>query len=136
MEATGLVEQNRLALAKGLTEAALNARLVPNVAPFVQKYASPAGQTPTFDASMDQALFMANGPLVRSWLVDRPGSLVNRLAKLKGDALADELYLSVFSRPADAEERREVAEFLRARPGAYGELAWALLASTEFRFNH
>src|SRR5262249_49561896 len=57
MEATGVVETNRLALAKGATEAALHGRLLPNVTPFVQKFSSPAGQAQTFDASMDQALF-------------------------------------------------------------------------------
>jgi hypothetical protein len=136
MEATGLVETNRLALGKGATEAAINARLAGNVTPIVQKFAGPANQAETFDARMEQALFIANGTLIRSWLADRPGSLTNRLAKLKGDAVADELYLSVFVRLPDAEEKKEVAEFLKERPGAYGDLAWALLASTEFRFNH
>jgi hypothetical protein len=136
MEATGVVETNRLALGKSATEAALNARLTANVTPFVQKFASPQGQAQSFDARMDQALFLANGALVRSWLVDRPGSLVNRLAKLKGDALAEELYLSVFSRQPDAEEKKEAADFLKQRPAAYADLVWALLASAEFRFNH
>jgi hypothetical protein len=136
MEATGLVETNRLALGKKVTAAALHARLAPNVAVFVRAFGGPAGKAESFDARMDQALFLANGPTVRSWLVNRPGSLVGRLAKLSGNALADELYLSVFTRLPDDEERREVAEFLARRPGAHADLAWALLASTEFRFNH
>src|SRR4051812_5972664 len=110
----------------------ISARLSPNVGTFVRTFASPAGTAQSFDARMDQALFLANGPTVRSWLVDRPGSLVGRLAKLSGAALADELYLSVFTRLPDDEERRETAEFLARRPGAYADLAWALLASAEF----
>lgn len=136
MEATGLVETTRLGLGKGATEEAIHSRLLPNAGPIVQKFASPQGQAQTFDARMDQALFIANGTQIRGWLVDRPGSLINRLAKLKGDAIAEELYLSVFTRSPDAEEKKEVAEFLKARPTAHADLVWALLASTEFRFNH
>jgi hypothetical protein len=136
MEATGLMETNRLGPGKNASAAVLQARLAPNVAVFVRAFGSPAGKAESFDARMDQALFLANGPTVRSWLVNRPGSLVGRLAKLSGNALADELYLSVFTRLPDDEERREVMEFLARQPGAYADLAWALLASTEFRFNH
>jgi hypothetical protein len=134
MEATGFIDTNRRALGKNANESTINARLAGNVAPFVRAFASPAGQAQSFDARMDQALFVANGPTVRGWLADR-GGLLGRLTKLSGD-VADELYLSVFSRLPDAEERKEVAEFLKKRPGAHGDLAWALLASTEFRFNH
>jgi hypothetical protein len=136
MEATGLVETTRQALGKKPNPAVLQARLAPNVAVFVRTFASPAGKAQSFDARLDQALFLANGLTVRSWLVNRPGSLVGRLAKLSGAAMADELYLSVFTRLPDDEERREAADFLARRPGAYADLAWALLASTEFRFNH
>ena len=79
---------------------------------------------------------MSNGPIVRGWLTPRPGNLVARLQKLPGDAVAEELYLSVLTRLPDAEERRDVAEFLARRPGTFADLVWALLASTEFRFNH
>src|SRR5262249_55974518 len=58
MEATGVVEQNRAALGKGATEAAIHARLAPNVVPFVQKFGSPASQAQSFDARVDQALFL------------------------------------------------------------------------------
>src|SRR5207247_110739 len=123
-------------MGKKQNAALLQARLAPNVAVFVRAFGGPAGKAESFDARMDQALFLANGPTVRSWLVNRPGSLVGWLAKLSGSALADELYLSVFTRLPDDEERRDVADFLAQRPGAYADLAWALLASTEFRFNH
>ena len=48
----------------------------------------------------------------------------------------DELYLSIFTRLPDDEERKEAADFLARQPAGHAELAWALLASTEFRFNH
>jgi hypothetical protein len=136
MEATGLVETTRLGLGKKATASAIQARLAGNVAVFVRAFGGPAGKAESFDARMDQALFLANGSTVRSWLSNRPGSLLGRLQKLSGNALADELYLSVFTRLPDDEERREVSNFLARRPGAHADLAWALLASTEFRFNH
>jgi hypothetical protein len=133
MQATMATENIRAGLGNKATEALMYARLAPQVPPFVQTFGSPAGTTEGFDARLDQALFLANGPLVRAWLV---GALAPRLKKLSGDGLADELYLSIFSRLPDAEERKETADFLARRPAAIADLAWGLLASTEFRFNH
>jgi hypothetical protein len=132
MEATGLTGSIRTGLGKAANEASLYARLSPNVPIFVRAFGSPAGTAQSFDARMDQALFLANGPIVRGWL----GSLTTRLKNLSGDARADELYLSIFSRLPDAEARRETTEFLARRPDGIADLAWGLLASTEFRFNH
>ena len=68
------------------------------------------------------------------------GSLTDRLAKLTdSNALADELFLSVFSRPATADEKKDVANALKAsdRATAISELVCrGMLASSEFRFNH
>jgi hypothetical protein len=48
--------------------------------------------------------------------------------------------MSVLSRPATAAEKNDVAQYLAARPSdkpaAVQQLAWALLTSAEFRFNH
>ncbi len=135
-EATGLTQTTRLGLGKGLTEEALHARLAPLVPTFTRAFGAAAGSPDSFDARIDQALYLANGPTVRGWLVSRPGSLLARLEALKGDALAEELYLGVLSRRPDAEEKAEVAAFVKERPKALADLAWALLASAEFRFNH
>jgi hypothetical protein len=140
MQATGLTDAERLALGKGATEAVLHARLAGNLTPFVQAFGARPGHPEAFDARVDQALFLANGPLVRSWLAPRPGNLTFRLAKLAGaDAVAEEVYLSVLTRLPEAEERKEVADFLAGRgdrPAALQDLVWALLTSAEFRFNH
>jgi hypothetical protein len=54
--------------------------------------------------------------------------------------VAEELYLSILTRRPSDEERNEVIDYLKSRDkdraAAFGELAWASLASTEFRFNH
>jgi hypothetical protein len=81
--------------------------------------------------------------------------LIGRCAAISdSSAVAEELYLSVLSRRPTTQERAEVASYLaerdrttklsktenqnpaQERAAALRELAWGLLASTEFRFNH
>lgn len=142
MQATGLTDAERKALGKKATEAAVYARLGANVAAFVRVFGGTAGQPEEgFEATLDQTLFLQNGVLLRGWLAPRPGNLADRLGKLEdAKAVAEELYLSVLTRYPSAEERKEVAEYLSGRradrAAALQELAWALLTSAEFRFNH
>jgi hypothetical protein len=141
LQATGQTGAQRLALGKAATEAALFARLSPSAAAVVNVFASPAGAAESFDARVEQALFVANGGVVRAWLAPSANTLTSRLNALADSGkVAEELYLSVLTRLPDAEERKEVADFLAARPGdraaAVQDLAWALVSSTEFRFNH
>jgi hypothetical protein len=140
MQATGLIDVERQAV-KG-NETALVAKLAGNEPTFVTLFGNQPGEPSDlgFQATLDQTLFLANGAVVRGWLAPRAANLTDRLAKLKNvDELADELYLSVLTRLPSAEERKDVADFLsRAadRNAALPDLAWALLASAEFRFNH
>ena len=143
MQATGLADSERQALGKNLTEPALQAKLSGNIAPFINAFGSQAGQPEDqgFDATIDQTLFLRNGALIRGWLAPRAGNLMDRLSRLLDPgAIADELYLSVLTRLPGEEERKEVAECLQRRtadrPAAVQDLAWALMASAEFRFNH
>jgi hypothetical protein len=85
-----------------------------------------------FQPSMTHSLFLMNDRLVLDWLKPADGNLTSRLAKLSGDAVADELYLSVLTRLPVAAERKEVASY----KGNVADLVWALIASTEFRMNH
>ena len=85
--------------------------------------------------NLDQTLFLKFGGAVRGMIAPRTGSLTDRLAKLPdANALAEELFLSVYSRTATADEKKDVAEALKTT--ALNELVWSLLASAEFRFNH
>jgi hypothetical protein len=143
MQATGLADSQRQALADKLNEATLHDSLAGNVASFVSTFGGVAGQPDTrFQATLDQALFVNNGNPLRDWIAPRAGNLVDRLAKLTDAAAAsDELYLSVLTRLPSDDERRELTEYLNNRPvaertAALQELVWALLASAEFRFNH
>jgi len=94
-----------------------------------------------FAPTVKASLFLMNEQTVLGWLERKPGNLVDRLAGMDNDGqLADELYLSVLSRRPNDEERQEVVKFLTKRSEnrerALSQIAWALLASTEFRLNH
>ena len=92
------------------------------------------------DPSLKAALFVLNDPVILGWLSPQPGNLVDHLTKLADKDVADDVYLSVLTRLPTADERTDVAAYLRKhapdRPAALGRLAWALLASAEFGVNH
>jgi Protein of unknown function (DUF1553)/Protein of unknown function (DUF1549) len=143
LQATGQLDADRKALAPKATEAALYARNVGQVTPFINLFAGQPGEPANgdFQATLDQTLFLRNSPAVRNLLTPRPGDLAERLNNMKEAVpLADELYLSVLTRYPSPEEARDVSEYLARHPGdhptAVQDLIWALLTSAEFRFNH
>ncbi|HZK82702.1 MAG TPA: DUF1553 domain-containing protein [Humisphaera sp.] len=109
---------------------------------FVAAFGSPAGEAEVeFAPSVAGALFVSNEKFIVAWLQPAPGNLAGKLVKMEDSkALADELYLSVLTRPPTDDERADVAAFMSKhaseREKAVGELEWALLASTEFCVNH
>lgn len=140
-QATGTTDAERLALGKNATDATLDARLAPRVAPFRNVFGGQPGAPDTgTTTTLDQTLFLKHGPVVRGLIAPRAGNLTDRLVKLTDpDATADELFQSVLSRRPTDEERQDVTALLKAspaRPAAVAELVWALVASAEFRFNH
>ena len=73
----------------------------------------------------------------------RPGgsNFATRYLGVAGDgAVAAGAFLTGFSRTPDADEKADVAAALAGRADdravAIAELLWAMLSSTEFRFNH
>lgn len=97
--------------------------------------------TEGFQASVNQALYIGNAPDVLGQLAPSGGNLAAALVSMSDPgAVADEAFVAVLSRPPSDEERDEVAAFLLPRsadrPQAIAELVWALLSSSEFRFNH
>lgn len=136
------LDPKREALGKQLVEETVADQLASSVEPFVNRFARGPGQPQEDrDPTVHQALFLANGYPVQGWLTPSGSYLVGRLVAMKDPgAIAEELYLAVRTRRPTAVERDEVAHHL-SRPGAersqaLKELAWALLASSEFRFNH
>lgn len=109
------------------------------LAEFIRLYGGLPGQD--FQATVNQALFFGNGSVLSTWLKPAPGNLLARVQEKKEPtAVADELYFAIFARPATADETTAISDFLKDRtddrPVALAELTWALLASSEFRFNH
>ncbi|MCP4170768.1 MAG: DUF1553 domain-containing protein, partial [Fuerstiella sp.] len=123
-------------------EAAAVVSLTEAVAGFVKLFAAEQGQPQDdFFATVDQALLFANGSQIRTWLAPSGENLTGRLLKIETpDGVADELYLSTLVRKPTADEITDVSEYLAARGDkkteAVQELAWALMTSAEFRFQH
>lgn len=87
------------------------------------------------------ALFLMHDASVIAWIKPEGENLSARLMKLDdAAALADELYVSVVSRPPTEEEKQAVADYLAGkidqRERAVSNLIWSLLASNEFCANH
>ncbi len=163
MQALGLVDQQCAALAEQakkdaeakpdlspdqraaeearLLEARIDEKLRGNVKPFVAQFGQQPGQAPSFQSTVNQALFLANGGELTGWLKPGGNNLTERLAKIEQPAeLADDLYLTVLTRRPTAEEQAQVAAYCAAtkddRAAAARDMVWALVTSAEFRFNH
>lgn len=141
MQATGFTDAERLTLGKKLDDATLQARLAGNLAPIRNMFGTRPGEPEDgFAATLDQTLFLKHGGMIRGLIAQRQGNLLDRTLKLSDNAaVADELFLSIFTRPATPEEKQDIAEALKGqsnRLAATAEIIWALIASAEFRFNH
>jgi len=110
-------------------------------ASFLRAFAN-AAKEPELRASpsLRGALFLRNNTTVLWALQPRKGNLVERLSALQSpDALAEEAYLSIFSRLPTEEERRDVQAILNPtadRGKTISQLVWAMTASMEFFTNH
>ena len=149
MQATGnlaLAEQAAEKPKEGATPPAEGAPAIPKFAEVLAKFESAFANPPMepeveFKPSVKSALFLSNDMFVLCLLEPRPGNLVDRLTKIEqADSLADELFLSVLSREPSADERSMVHDYLQRRSDnrdqALKNLAWALMASSEFCLNH
>ena len=135
-------DQTVVAKRRAAAKAAAIKTLEKTVASFVKMFAAEAGQPQDdFFATVDQALYFANGGPIRSWLSPSGDNLTGRLLKLETDAeLANELYLATLVRNPTNEEVKDIANYLAARGDskkeAVQELAWGLITSAEFRFQY
>ncbi|MCA9036664.1 MAG: DUF1549 domain-containing protein [Planctomycetaceae bacterium] len=130
-------ERNRIILT-AINTGVIN-RLRPTSRQFVTYYGGLPGED--FQATAGQALFFGNSSIINEWLKPTSDNLTGRLATMSDDDdIAEELYLSVFSRHPTSEERLEIKSILAEHPDQRGkmlnEIIWAMLSSTEFRFNH
>jgi len=110
-------------------------------AKFLRAFANQAREPEeSFAPSLKAALFLLNDDLVQDWLTPRPGNLLDAAAKEDDAKAVAELYLRILSRkPSEieaAEAKAYLAKNAARRSAALKNLAWALLASTEFCVNH
>jgi hypothetical protein len=91
--------------------------------------------------TLRSALFLRNGDQVQWALRPREANLIDRVLKLPDAcAMSDELYLSILTRLPDRDEAAAFADWLQKHESdkaqAVGDMAWALLSSTEWFVNH
>jgi hypothetical protein len=95
----------------------------------------------THEPGVAQVLHILNSPAIHGKLSDDTGRLT-QLLKQKADdgSLVEELYLTFFSRLPTDEERKLAVEYLAKdkakRREAAEDLAWSMMNSLEFVFNH
>jgi hypothetical protein len=98
--------------------------------------------TDDFQIGVSEALLFSNNDrLLQDLLGDGGDRLMGRLKQIKDEkALIDTAVRAVLSRPPTAEEGKLLGEYLKKRedrpPDAARQIVWALLTSSEFRFNY
>ena len=138
LRATGNFERLQQATVDGKPNAELTELTRRFVAAFANEPREPEDQ---INPSVKGALFSLNDDLVLQLLSRRSGNLIDRLLAMTSDELlADELYLSVFTRRPNNEERNELVAWLTKhndrREKAIANWAWSMLTSMEFVVNH
>jgi mono/diheme cytochrome c family protein len=94
---------------------------------------------PEYNATLQQALFLSNSPVLESLLQPRPGNLAERLAGLADDPTrVKTAFQTVLGRNPDRDELRASVAYLQEHPGQGGrsQFLWALLSGAEFQVNH
>ena len=97
--------------------------------------------TDNFQVGVAEAMLFANNDKLEKELFPSSNSLAERLAKEPTSAKRAELAVrAVLGRSATAEEIEAIGSYLDRRAdrsaAAYRQVVWALLATSEFRFNH
>jgi len=91
------------------------------------------------EPSASQILNLLNSPQIQAKL-GHPDGTVSTLVRMvpSDDPLVDKLYLTFYSRFPSPDERKVAVEHLKKtdRKAAAEDLAWAMLNSLEFLFNH
>jgi hypothetical protein len=107
--------------------------------PLTSAFATTSGET---QIGVAEALFFSNGKQIENELLaDATDRLLGRLKQTPGSTeLIDLAVRTVLSRPPDDDEIRTLGAYLGQRTDrpddASQQLVWALLTSSEFRFNH
>jgi hypothetical protein len=112
---------------------------------FLQVFGQPQRELPcecerSTDSNLSQALQLINGPTVHNKLRSDSGNVHQWITQGKTDAeIIDLLYLTALSRPALPEEQQTAQNHVKAnedRTRALEDVAWAVINSKEFLFQH
>ena len=95
----------------------------------------------TREPSVSQVLNLLNSTEIQAKLTHEGGTVAKFARDIKDDGkLVEELYLTFFARRPSADETAVGVKHLKKYPdnrrAAAEDLAWALMNSTEFVFNH
>lgn len=92
------------------------------------------------EPSLGQALALIGSPVIDQKLAAKDSYVAELVADRRPlAAVADDLFIRVFGRPARPDEVDKVRRFLESQPdrrSAYQSLLWSFLVSAEFMFNH
>ncbi len=92
------------------------------------------------EPSVAQVLNLLNSPEIQGKLSHEAGTIAKLSRNPDDEEVIDELYLTFFARFPSDSEKSVAAKFLLSRAAtrreAIEDLAWSLLNSTEFLFNH
>jgi len=90
--------------------------------------------------SVSQVLHVMNSPRIHAKLEDDGGTLARFAVSFPEESrLVEEIYLLIYSRRPSETERSAVADFIRRSPRrrqAVEDVAWSLMNTVEFQFNH
>ena len=101
-----------------------------------------AQPTDDFQIGVGEALLFSNSDRIgKEFLTDGSGTLLSKTKLLKDPAEVAELMVkTAFGRPAKADEKAAIVEYLQKRNDrsaeAQKQVLWALVTSAEFRFNY
>jgi hypothetical protein len=103
----------------------------------IQFFGTPNTGRGDFQGGLHEHLFLNNGPL-ESLINAGKGSLVERIgdAKQPLPGRVERLFLATLNRRPSAAEQERFAKFLGEKNASAADAVWALLTSSEFRFNH
>ena len=95
----------------------------------------------TREPSVSQVLNLLNSPDIQAKLTHEGGTIARLVREQKDDGkLVEELYLTFFARFPTSKEKvvgvNHLQKYVANRRAAAEDLAWAMLNSTEFLFNH
>jgi len=107
---------------------------------FLSAFANPPKEPEIdFEPTVKGALYLLHEDRWLSLLKPVDGNTTQRLLAMDDSAAVHSLYVTIFTRPPTTEEQADIVGYLGEQPdraAALADIAWAMLASTEFVVNH